>query len=147
MALAPEASAGGAPPPAVRSLAAFEGAYDLGGQTLYLVSDGGRLAAVIGEAVYPLKHGGGDDFTNPGGQAVKFERDGAGRIRAVSDPNGRYPLTSIRCPSAYGACCGRCRRARRRGATRFPVSRRRIFRRATPPGTACLMRGRSSSFA
>jgi CubicO group peptidase (beta-lactamase class C family) len=58
----------------------------------------GRVAAVIGLAVYPLQHLAGDRFTNPSGQDVVFERDASGRLLSVRDGNGRYPFRSGEVP-------------------------------------------------
>lgn len=81
----------------------FEGSYDLGERPLYLVADGPRLFAVIGDATYRLTRSADGSFTNSAGQAVKFERSPAGQILAVSDGNGRYPWRSPNVPTRVRA--------------------------------------------
>lgn len=77
-AVLPVAAAQAATPPTGE----LEGRYE--GATLFMVVDGDRLVAVLGEGKYPLRATGVDTFMNGVGDTIPFIRDGAGRIVAVA---------------------------------------------------------------
>jgi CubicO group peptidase (beta-lactamase class C family) len=88
-------SALAAPPP----LAELEGHYEYReGATLYLVGDGDRLVAILGDGKYPLRATGADTFVNGVGDAIPFVRDAAGRIVAFKEKGDTFKRLSSDVP-------------------------------------------------
>ena len=78
--------AGGNSPALQQELSEFEGLYEYrDGGTLFMVADGERLVAIIGEAKYQLRPVTTDTFTNPSGAPIPFVRDTTGRIVAFRE--------------------------------------------------------------
>ena len=97
-ALLPVASALAATPPPLREL---EGHYEYReGATLFLVADGDRLVAILGDGKYPLRATGVDTFVNGVGDAIPFLRDGAGRIVAFKEKGDTFKRLSPDVPGA-----------------------------------------------
>lgn len=69
-----------------QDLAEFEGHYEYrDGTTLYIVSGGENLFAIVGGAKYLLRVAGTDAFLNPPGDTIPFLRDSHGRIAGFSE--------------------------------------------------------------
>jgi CubicO group peptidase (beta-lactamase class C family) len=82
-----------------QDLVEFEGHYEYrDGQTLYIVSDGQRLYAIIGEAKYLLRAAGTDTFLNPPGDKIPFVRDTNGRVSAFEEYGVRFAQLSTDVP-------------------------------------------------
>jgi len=80
---------------APRDLAEFEGHYEYrDGATLFMVAEGERLVAIIGEAKYALRAAGPDAFTNAGGGAIPFLRDAGRRIIAFQEEGDTFARLS-----------------------------------------------------
>ena len=78
-----------------QDLSEFEGLYRYrDGGTLFMVADGERLVAIIGEAKYPLRPVATDTFTNPSGSPIPFVRDTAGRIVAFRERGDEFARLS-----------------------------------------------------
>lgn len=85
--------------PTAGTLAAFEGHYryrDDG--TLYMVRDGDRLFAIIGDGKYLLRRKGDDVFTNGSGDAIPFVRDAAGLVTAFVERGDTFARLSATVP-------------------------------------------------
>jgi CubicO group peptidase (beta-lactamase class C family) len=83
------------PPP----LGELEGHYEYReGATLFMVADGDRLVAILGDGKYPLQATGVDTFMNAGGDAILFVRDGAGRIVAFKEKGDTFKRLSPNVP-------------------------------------------------
>jgi hypothetical protein len=96
--LLPVSSALAATPPPLGEL---EGQYEYHeGTTLFIVADGDRVVAILGDGKYPLRATGIDTFVNGVGDTIPFVRDGAGRIMV-----GR--ARSARMASRRSIACGR----------------------------------------
>ena len=103
-ALLPAASALAATPPPLGEL---EGHYEYReGVTLFMVADGDRLVAVLGDGKYPLQATGVDTFMNGGGDAIPFVRDGAGLQSGsgTSTSTARGATSSARSTCGPGTC-------------------------------------------
>jgi CubicO group peptidase (beta-lactamase class C family) len=86
------ASALSATPP---RLGEFDGHYEYReGVTLFIVADGDRLVAFLGDGKYPLRATGVDTFMNGVGDAIPFVRDGAGRIVAFKEKGDTFKRLS-----------------------------------------------------
>lgn len=71
-------------------LADYAGTYiSVEGQVAELL-DGAELVAVIDEAKYRLRRLGGDDFANPGGRKIPFNRNASGQITEFVDGSVVY---------------------------------------------------------
>jgi hypothetical protein len=96
-----------------QDLSEFEGLYRYrDGGTLFMVADGERLVAIVGEAKYQLRPVARDAFTNPSGARIPFVRDTTGRIvgfREHGDSSNGSPRTS---GPRSGCCSSRGRRGR-----------------------------------
>jgi hypothetical protein len=91
-ALLPVASALAATPPPLSEL---EGHYEYReGATLFMVADGDRLVAILGDGKYPLRATGVDTFMNGVGDTIPFIRDGAGRIVAFKEKGDTFKRLS-----------------------------------------------------
>ena len=74
-----------------RNLAEFEGHYDYrDGGTLFMVANGKRLVAIIGESKYMLHPAGIDTFRNPSGDPIPFLRDADGHIIAFKESGDTF---------------------------------------------------------
>lgn len=83
-----------------RSLSAFEGRYEYqDGGIIFLVSDGARLVALLGDAKYPLRRRSADLFTNGAGVSIPFVRDAKGKVTAFSEGGRTYRKLSDAIPS------------------------------------------------
>jgi hypothetical protein len=90
-ALLPVASALATPPP----LGELEGHYEYReGATLFMVADGDRLVAILGDGKYPLRATGVDTFMNGVGDTIPFIRDGAGWIVAFKEKGETFKRLS-----------------------------------------------------
>ena len=79
------------PPP----LGELEGHYEYReGATLFMVADGDRLVAILGDGKYPLRATGVDTFMNGVGETIPFIRDGAGRIVAFKEKGETFKRLS-----------------------------------------------------
>jgi CubicO group peptidase (beta-lactamase class C family) len=95
-ALLPVASALAATPPPLGEL---EGHYEYReGATLFMVADGNRLVAILGDGKYPLPATGVDTFVNGVGDPIAFVRDGAGRIMAFKEKGDTFKRLSLDVP-------------------------------------------------
>ena len=95
-ALLPVASVLAATPPPLGEL---EGHYEYReGATLFMVADGDRLVAILGDGKYPLRATGVDTFMNGGGETIPFIRDGAGRIVAFKEKGDTFKRLSPNVP-------------------------------------------------
>ena len=84
-----------------RNLAEFEGHYEYrDGETLFMVANGERLVAIIGDSPYVLRAAGTDTFTNPSGQPIPFLRDANGRIVAFKESGDTFARLSSSVPEA-----------------------------------------------
>jgi hypothetical protein len=78
-----------------RGLAEFEGHYEYrDGAALFMVADGERLIAIIGEAKYALRAAGPDTFTNAGGGVIPFLCDADPRIIAFQEEGETFARLS-----------------------------------------------------
>lgn len=92
VALLSVASALAATPPALGEL---EGHYEYReGATLFMVADGDRLVAILGDGKYPLRATGVDTFMNGVGDTIPFIRDGAGRVVAFKENGDTFKRLS-----------------------------------------------------
>lgn len=82
-------------------LAEYEGHYQYrDGATLFMVTHGEGLVAILGESPYALRPASGDAFTNPTGTRIPFLRDANGRIAAFQEDGDTFPRLSLRVPAA-----------------------------------------------
>ena len=87
-----------------QSIRDFEGKYQYrDGLTLFMVSSGGQLAAIIGDSKYRLSAVGKDNFKNPAGDQIPFVRDSFGRIVAFKEGGEEFPRLSPNVPDAARA--------------------------------------------
>jgi len=71
---------------AVRNLTEYEGHYQYrDGLTLFMVTSGKQLVAIIHDSKYLLRAAGTDTFLNPAGDSIPFVRDPTGRIVAFKE--------------------------------------------------------------
>jgi CubicO group peptidase (beta-lactamase class C family) len=78
-----------------QDLADFEGHYEYrDGSTLYIVSGGENLYAIIGETKYLLRRAGTDAFLNPPGDTIPFLRDAQGRVAGFAEAGERFARLS-----------------------------------------------------
>lgn len=85
----------------LRDLNEFEGHYEYrDGSTLFMVSSGERLVAIIGEAKYVLRVVSDDTFANSSGDLIPFLRDGNGRIIAFQEHGDSFARLSASVPAA-----------------------------------------------
>jgi hypothetical protein len=88
----------------VRNLAEFEGHYQYrDGLTLFMVTSGKQLVAIIDESKYLLRAAGTDTFLNPAGDSLPFVRDPTGRIVAFKE-NGEEFADSLRTSPRLHVC-------------------------------------------
>ena len=84
-----------------QNLTEFEGRYEYrDGGTLFIVSGGQRLTAIIGESKYPLRSTGVDTFANSGGDPIPFLHDNSGQIVALKENGVRFARLSPSVPEA-----------------------------------------------
>jgi CubicO group peptidase (beta-lactamase class C family) len=85
-------------------LDAYRGVYQYrGGATVAIVPKESNLVAIIGQALYPVKHVKGDEFRNGGGQIVRFQRNGHGAVDGLFEEKDFFPLLSHEVPSGLVA--------------------------------------------
>lgn len=85
-------------------LDAYAGVYRYrGGATVAIVPKNADLVAVIGQALYPVKHVKGDEFRNGGGQIVRFQRNNQGVVDGLFEGKDFFPLLSHEVPSGLAA--------------------------------------------
>jgi len=85
----------------VRNLAEFEGHYQYrDGLTLFMVTSGKQLMAIIGDSKYLLRAAGTDTFLNPAGDSIPFVRDPTGRIVAFKENGEEFARLSSNVPKA-----------------------------------------------
>lgn len=98
------ATAAAQTPPAARQLAGYEGVYDYrDGLTATIVAREDRLIAIIAEGKYVLRPAGVDTFTNPGGQAIPFQRGANGRVIAFKEGTDTFTRRSAILPASVRA--------------------------------------------
>ena len=86
---------------AVRNLTEYEGHYQYrDGLTLFMVTSGKQLVAIIGDAKYLLRAAGTDTFLNPAGDSLPFVRDPTGRIVAFKENGEEFARLSSNVPKA-----------------------------------------------
>ncbi|MBC8166368.1 MAG: serine hydrolase [Bryobacteraceae bacterium] len=69
-----------------QNLAELEGQYQYrDGLTLFMVTSGSQLMAIIDDSRYLLRVAGTDTFLNPAGDSIPFVRDSTGRIVAFKE--------------------------------------------------------------
>ena len=84
-----------------QNLAEFEGHYQYrDGLTLFMVTSGKQLMAIIGDSKYLLRAAGTDTFLNPAGNSLPFVRDPAGRIVAFKESGEEFARLSSNVPKA-----------------------------------------------
>ena len=85
-------------------LDAYAGVYQYrGGATVAIVPKNADLVAIIGQALYPVKHVKGDEFRNGGGQSVRFQRNSKGVVDGLFEGKDFFPLLSHEVPSGVAA--------------------------------------------
>jgi CubicO group peptidase (beta-lactamase class C family) len=85
-------------------LDAYAGVYQYrGGATVAIVPKNADLVAIIGQALYPVKHVKGDEFRNGGGQIVRFQRNSRGIVDGLFEGTDFFPLLSHEVPSGVAA--------------------------------------------
>ncbi len=83
------------------SLTEYEGRYQYrDGLTLFMVTSGEQLVAIIGDAKYLLRAAGADTFLNPAGDTIPFVRDETGRIVAFKEYGEAFARHSLAVPEA-----------------------------------------------
>lgn len=103
-------------------LESYAGVYQYrGGATVAIVPKGANLVAIIGQALYPVKHVQGDEFRNGGGQNVTFRRNSQGLVDGLFEGKDFFPLLSHAVPSGVAALM-------------IPASPGVDYQSATPPG-------------
>jgi CubicO group peptidase (beta-lactamase class C family) len=73
------------------------------GGTVALVPKGDGLVAVLGDALYPVKHVEGDEFRNGAGQPVRFRRSAQGTVDGLFEGKDFFPLISSQVPVTVAA--------------------------------------------
>jgi CubicO group peptidase (beta-lactamase class C family) len=82
-------------------LSEFEGHYEYrDGLTLFMVTRGEQLFAVIGQSKYLLRVSGTDTFLNPPGDSIPFVRDEKGRITAFKEYGQAFARLSSNVPAS-----------------------------------------------
>ena len=82
-----------------QDLAQFEGTYHYReGLTLFMVSNGSQLFALIEDSKYTLRRSRNDVFLNPVGDAVPFVRDSQGHIVAFKEQGETFTRRSTTVP-------------------------------------------------
>lgn len=85
-------------------LGAYAGVYQYrGGATVAIVPKNADLVAVIGQALYPVKHVEDDEFRNGGGQIVRFQRNSQGVVNGLFEGKDFFPLLSHEVPPRLAA--------------------------------------------
>ena len=83
------------------NLSEFEGHYAYrDGLTLFMVSRGDQLFAIIGDSKYLLRGAVTDIFLNPPGDSIPFIRDANGRIVAFKEYGEEFERLSSKVPTA-----------------------------------------------
>ena len=86
------------------NLDAYTGVYQYrGGATVAIVPKNADLVAIIGQALYPVKHVKGDEFRNGGGQIVRFQRNSQGAVDGLFEGKDFFPLLSREVPPGLAA--------------------------------------------
>ena len=86
---------------AAQRLGGLEGHYEYReGATLYMVADGDRLMAILGDGKYPLPSTGIDAFVNGVGDPIGFVRDASGRVVAFTEKGDTFKRLSPDVPEA-----------------------------------------------
>jgi CubicO group peptidase (beta-lactamase class C family) len=84
-----------------RNLAEFEGQYEYrDGLTLFMVTSGEQLIAIIDQSKYVLRVAGTDTFLNPAGDSIPFVRDANGRIVAFKEYGEEFARLSSKVPTS-----------------------------------------------
>lgn len=84
-----------------QDLAEFEGHYQYqDGLTLFMVTSGKQLVAIISNSKYLLRAAGTDTFLNPAGDPIPFVRDPTGRIVAFREKGAAFARISPNVPKA-----------------------------------------------
>ncbi|HMI53293.1 MAG TPA: serine hydrolase [Candidatus Saccharimonadales bacterium] len=84
-----------------QDLAQFEGTYHYrDGLTLFMVSNGSQLFALIEDSKYTLRSSGNDAFLNPVGDVVPFVRDSQGHIVAFKEHGETFTRRSTTVPAS-----------------------------------------------
>jgi CubicO group peptidase (beta-lactamase class C family) len=82
-----------------QDLAQYEGTYHYrDGLTLFMVSNGSQLFALIDDSKYTLRSSGIDAFLNPVGNVVPFVRDSQGHIVAFKEQGETFTRMSTSVP-------------------------------------------------
>jgi CubicO group peptidase (beta-lactamase class C family) len=85
-------------------LDAYAGVYQYrGGATVAIVPKNADLMAIIGQALYPVKHVKGDEFHNGGGHIVRFQRNSQGVVDGLFEGKDFFPLLSHEVPPGVAA--------------------------------------------
>lgn len=89
------------PQSASLNLAQFEGRYEYRDDaTLFMLADGQRLVAIIGEGKYALRASGKDTFANSSGDSIPFLRDASGRVVGFKERGDTFARLSPDVPAA-----------------------------------------------
>ena len=89
------------PQSASPNLAQFEGQYEYRDDaTLFMLADGHRLFAIIGEGKYALRASGQDAFTNSSGDSIPFLRDASGHVVGFKERGDTFARLSSDVPAA-----------------------------------------------
>jgi len=84
-----------------QDLAEFEGRYEYrDGLTLFMVTSGEQLIAIIDQSKYLLRVAGTDTFLNPAGDLIPFVRDENGRIVAFKEYGDTFARLSLNVPAS-----------------------------------------------
>ena len=84
-----------------QDFAQFEGTYHYRErQTLYMVTNGSQLFALIEDSKYTLRHSGNDAFLNPVGDVVPFVRDSNAHIVAFKEHGDTFTRMSTTVPTS-----------------------------------------------
>lgn len=82
----------------------YAGAYHYrNGGTVVLVPKGDGLIAVLGDALYPVTHVGGDEFRNGAGQPVRFHRNAHGAVDGLFEDKDFFSLIGSQVPAKLAA--------------------------------------------
>lgn len=85
-------------------LDAYAGVYQYrDGATVAIVPKSTDLVAIIGQALYPVKHVKGDEFRNGGGQNIRFQRNAQGVVDGLFEGKDFFRLLSHEVPSGLAA--------------------------------------------
>lgn len=84
-----------------QSIREFEGRYQYrDGLTLFMVSSGDQLTAIIGDSKYLLSPVSNDTFKNPAGDSIPFLRNSDGRVIAFKEGEDQFSRLSSSVPDA-----------------------------------------------